>query len=56
MFASLSTITKDYVNLLLISETLWRVKINPLFCTTPFLIDGYTIHRRDRDENGGGFM
>ena len=46
-FALLSTITKDYVNLLLISET----KIDSLFPTTQFHIDGYIIRRRDRDEN-----
>ena len=43
---------KDYVDLLLISET----KISPSFPTAQFHIDGYTIHRRDRDENRGGLL
>ena len=43
---------KDYVDLLLISET----KIDSSFPTAQFHIDGYTIHRRDRDENGGGLL
>ena len=51
-FASLSTMIKDYVDLLLISET----KIDSSFPTAQFHIDGYTIHRRDRDENGGGLL
>ena len=51
-FALLSTMIKDYVDLLLISET----KIDSSFPTAQFHIDGYTIHRRDRDENGGGLL
>ena len=51
-FTSLSTMIKDYVDLLLISET----KIDSSFPTAQFHIDGYTIHRRDRDENGGGLL
>ena len=51
-FASLSTMIKDYVDLLLISET----KIDSSFPTAQFHIDGYTIHRRDKDENGGGLL
>ena len=43
---------KDYVDLLLISET----KIDSSFPTAQFHIDGYTIHRRDRGENGGGLL
>ena len=37
---------------MLISET----KIDSSFPTAPFHIDGYTIHRRDRDENRGGLL
>ena len=51
-FAWLSTMIKDYVDLLLISET----KISPSFPTAQFHIDGYTFHRRDRDENRGGLL
>ena len=51
-FALLSTMIKDYVDLLLISET----KIDSSFPTAQFHIDGYTIHRRDRGENGGGLL
>ena len=51
-FASLATMIKDYVDLLLISET----KIDSSFPTVQFHIDGYTIHRRDRDENAGGLL
>ena len=43
---------KDKVDLLLLSET----KIDSSFPTAQFHIDGYTIHRRDRDENGGGLL
>ena len=38
---------KDYVDLLLISET----KIDSSFPTALFHIDGYTIHRHDKDGN-----
>ena len=48
----LSTMIKDYVYLLLISET----KIDSSFPTAQFHIDSYTIHRRDRDENEGGLL
>ena len=51
-FASLSTMIKDYVDLLLISET----KIDSSFPTAQFHIDGYTIHRRNRDENGDSLL
>ena len=51
-FAWLSTMIKGYDDLLLISET----KIDSSFPTAQFHIDGYTIHRRDRDENGGGLL
>ena len=51
-FALLSTMIKDYVDLLLISET----KIDSSFPTAQFHIDGYTIHRRNRDENGDGLL
>ena len=51
-FASLSTMIKDYVDLLLISET----KIDSSFPIAQFHIDGYTIHRCDSDENGGGLL
>ena len=51
-FASLSTMIRDNVDLLLISET----NINSSFPTAQFHIDGYTIHRRNRGENGGGLV
>ena len=51
-FTLLSTMIKDYVYLLLISET----KIDSSFPTAQFHIDGYTIHIRDRDENGGSLL
>ena len=51
-FAWLSTMIKGYDDLLLILET----KIDSSFPTAQFHIDGYTIHRRDRDENGGGLL
>ena len=37
---------------LLISET----KIDSSFPTAQFHIDGYTIYRHDRNENGGGLL
>ena len=43
-----STMTKNYVDLLLISET----KTDSTFPTDQFRIDAYKIHRRDRDEKG----
>ena len=46
-FTSLSTMIKNYVDLLLISEA----EIDFSFPTAQFHIDGYTIHRRDRDGN-----
>ena len=49
-FTSLSNMIKDNIDILLISET----KIDSSFPTVQFHIDGYTIHRRDRNENGGG--
>ena len=51
-FTSLSTMIKDYVYLLLISET----KTDSSFPTAQFHIDEYTLHRQDRDENGGGLL
>ena len=50
--ASLSTMIKYYVELLLISE----IKTDSSFPTAQFHIDGYTIPRRDKDENGGGLL
>ena len=44
-----STMIKDFVDVLLLSET----KIDSSFHTAQFHVDGYTIHRRDRDENDG---
>ena len=49
---SLSTMIKDNVDILLISET----KIHSSFPITPFHIDGYTIYRRDTNENGVGLL
>ena len=43
---------KDNVDILLISET----KIDSSFPTAQFHIDGYTIYRRDRNENGGSLL
>ena len=40
------------MEILLISET----KIDSSFPTAQFHIDGYTIYRRDRNENGGGLL
>ena len=51
-FASLSTMIKNYVDLLLISET----KIDSSLPTDQFYIDGDNIHRRDRDENEVGLL
>ena len=51
-FTSLSNMIKDNIDILLISET----KINSSFPTVQFHIDGYTIHRRDRNENDGGLL
>ena len=51
-FAWLSTMIKDYDHLLSILET----KIDSSFPTAQFHIDGYTIHWRDRDENGDGLL
>ena len=51
-FASLSATIKDYVDLLLISE----IKTDSSFPTAQIDIDGYTIHRHERDENGGGLL
>ena len=47
-----STMIKDFVDVLLLSET----KIDSSFHTAQFHVDGYTIHRRDRDENEGGLL
>ena len=43
---------KDNIDILLISET----KIDTSFPTAQFLIEGFTIYRRDRDANGGGLL
>ena len=43
---------KDNIDILLISET----KIDSSFPTVQFHRDGYTIHRRGRNENGGGLL
>ena len=51
-FTSLSTMIKDYVDLLLKSKT----KIDSSFPTAQFYIDGCAIHRRDRDENVSGSL
>ena len=51
-FTLLSTMIKDYVYLLLMSET----KTDSSFPTAQFHIDSYTIHRCDRDENEGGLL
>ena len=51
-FASLSTMIKDYVDLLLILET----KNDSSFPTAQFQINGFTIHRCVRYENGGGLL
>ena len=51
-FTSLPNMIKDSIDILLISET----KIDSSFPTVQFHIDGYTIHRRDRNENGGGLL
>ena len=42
---------KDNVDILLISEA----KIDSSLPTAQFNIDGYTIYRRDRNGNGGGY-
>ena len=51
-FTSLSNMIKDNIDIWLISET----KIDSSFPTVQFHIDGYTIHRRDRNENGGALL
>ena len=51
-FALLSAMIKDYADLVFISET----KIDFSFPAAQFPMDGYTIHRRGRDENGGGLL
>ena len=43
---------KDNTDILLISET----KVDYSFPTAQFHIDGYTIYRRDTNENGGGLL
>ena len=50
-FTSLSTMIKDNVDILLISEA----KIDSSLPTAQFNIDGNTIYRRDRNGNGGGY-
>ena len=50
-FTSLSTMIKDNVDILLISAA----KIDSSLPTAQFNIDGYTIYRRDRNGNGGGY-
>ena len=51
-FTSLSTMTKNNVDILLKSET----KIDSSFSTAQFHIDGYTIYGRDRNENGDDLL
>ena len=51
-FTSLSTMIKNNVDILLISKT----KTESSFPTAQFHIDGYSICRRDRNENGGGLL
>ena len=51
-FTSLFTMIKDNTDILLISET----KVDYSFPTAQFHIDGYTIYRRDSNENGGGLL
>ena len=51
-FALLSTMIKDFVDLLLILET----KIDSSLSTAQFDIDGGKIHRRDRNQNRGGLL
>ena len=51
-FTSLSTIIKDKVDILLVSET----KIDSSFPTAQFHIQGYTTYRHDRNEYGGGLL
>ena len=43
---------KDNIGILLISET----KNDSSLPTAQFHIDGYTIYRRDRNENDGGLL
>ena len=43
---------KDNIGILLISET----KIDSSLPTAQFHIDGYTIYRRDRNENDSGLL
>ena len=43
---------KDNVDIFLISE----IKIDSSVPTAQFHIDGYTIYRRDRNENEGGLL
>ena len=50
-FTSLSTMIKDNVDILLISEA----KIDSSLPTGQFNIDSYTIYRRDRNGNGGSY-
>ena len=49
---SLSTMIKNNVDMLLISET----KIDSSFPTVQFHIDGYTIYRRGKNKNDGGSL
>ena len=51
-FESLSFMIKDNIDILLTSET----KIDTLFPTAQFHIEGFTIYRCDRDANGGGLL
>ena len=50
-FTTLSTMIKDNLDIL-ISET----KIDSSFPAAQFHIGGYTIYKRDRNENGGGLL
>ena len=51
-FTSLQTMTKDNLDILLISE----IKTDSSFYTAQFHIDDYTLYRRDRNKNGGGLL
>ena len=50
--STLSAMIKNNIDILLLSET----KIDTSFPTAQFHIDGFTIYRRVRNENGGGLI
>ena len=51
-FATLSSMIKDNINVLIISKT----EIDSSFPTAQFHVDDYIIYRRHRNENGGGLL